>query len=261
LEVFDWNQVGSGMPLGTDSILFVLLFMPILVAKYSCNFFPFPFIGSTGISLSRLQSFEAQELDLPLEGVKKVTGSVHIRILWQPQLLARKKQHTSILSSGSNLVTGTAGATLGAGVAVIGGGAAIAGEGLQLGTKVVGGGIHAGTKVIGGGVNVGTKVIGGGGKALGGGLNSVFGMVRKSSKHDVKTEGLETNQLGSTLSPGSGAIPNSQSSSTSTMDGQNKRNSMEPMTRGKNFVWLKRAKATGIRKATEWPVLIFFPWL
>lgn len=199
LEVFDWNQVGSGSPL-----------------------------GSSGISLSRLESFTAQEIDLPLEGVKGVTGSVRIRILWQPQLLARKKQHTSILSSGAKVLTGTAGATMGAGMAVIGGGAAIAGEGLQLGGKVVGGGLNVGTKVIGGGLNVGSKVVGGGGKAIGGGLSSVFGMVRKSSKQDVKSEADDGNQSGSMTVPESGVIPNSQSTSTSTMNGQNKRNSMDP---------------------------------
>lgn len=126
-------------------------------------------------------------------------------------------------------MTGTAGATVGAGMAVIGGGAAIAGEGLHLGTKVVGGGFNAGTKVIGGG----GKAIGSGGKAIGSGLNTVFGMGRKSSKQDVKAEGLDGNQSGNMMMAGSGAIPNSGSSSTSTMDGHAKRNSMEPMSRGK----------------------------
>jgi hypothetical protein len=195
--------------------------------------------------LSRLESFTAQELDLPLEGVKGVSGSVKIRVLWQPQLLARKKQHTSILSSGAKVLTGTAGATAGAGKAVIGGGAAIAGEGLHLGTKVVGGGFNAGTKVIGGGLNVGGKVIGGGGKAIGSGINSVFGMGRKTSKHDVKAEGVDGNQSGNMLMAGSGAIPNSGSSSTSTMDGNTKRNSMEPMSRGKKEFCLGKESEHG----------------
>ncbi|KAI8578687.1 hypothetical protein K450DRAFT_246043 [Umbelopsis ramanniana AG] len=208
-------------------------------------------LGSTGISLSRLESFTAQEIDLPLEGVKGVTGSVKIRILWQPQLLARKKQHTSILSSGAKVLTGTAGATVGAGMAVIGGGAAIAGEGLQLGGKVVGGGLQAGTKVIGGGLSVGSKVVGGGGKAIGGGLNSVFHIGRKSSKQDVKTDATDGNQSGNMLVPESGVIPNSQSSSTSTINGQNKRNSMDPTARGKSFVWRKESEQDGIRKANK----------
>lgn len=150
--------------------------------------------GSTGISLSRLDSFAAQELDLPLEGVKGVSGTVKVRLLWQPQLLTKKKQQTSILSAGTKVLTGTAGATFGAGKLVVGGGAALAGEGLAMGGKVVGGGLHAGTKVVGGGINAGTKVVGGGlsagGKVIGGGgkaLGSVFGLRRSSklSKNDM----------------------------------------------------------------------------
>ena len=143
------------------------------------------------------------------------------------------------------MLTGTAGATVGAGMAVMGGGAAIAGEGLHLGTKAVGGGFNAGTKVIGGGLNVGGKVIGGGGKALGSGINSVFGMGRKSSKHDVKAEGLDGNQSGNMVVAGSGAIPNSGSSSTATMDGHAKRNSMESMIRGKKKFCLGKESEHG----------------
>jgi hypothetical protein len=141
-----------------------------------------PPLGSTGISLSRLESFDAQEIDLPLEGIKGVSGTIRVRLLWQPQLLAKKKQQTSILSSGTKVLTGTAGATFGAGKAVVGGG-------LHAGTKVVGGGLHAGTKVVGGGIHAGGKVIGGGGKVIGGGgkaIGSVFGFRRgsKASKND-----------------------------------------------------------------------------
>lgn len=153
---------------------------------------------------------------------------MRIRLLWQPQLLARKKQHTSILSSGTKVLTGTAGATFGAGKAVVGGGAAIAGEGLNLGTKVVGGGISAGGKVVGGGISAGGKVIGGGGKAIG----SVFGL-RRQSKRDFKSDTDNGNVIMDT-GTSVGAIPNNQSSSSATSDGglHSNRNSMEPMASG-----------------------------
>lgn len=135
--------------------------------------------------------------------------------MWQPQLLSRKKQNTSILASGTKVLTGTASATFGAGKAAVGGGAAFAGEGLQMGTKVVGGGLSAGGKVIGGG-----------GKAIG----SVFSL-RRSSKRDVKSE---VNNGDIAVDSGVGAIPNIQMSPSGTPDGglHSNRNSMEPMAAG-----------------------------
>lgn len=46
-----------------------------------------------------MESFQAKVVDIPLDGVSGVSGSVQVRFTWQPQLLARKKTHTSVLGT------------------------------------------------------------------------------------------------------------------------------------------------------------------
>lgn len=71
IEVFDWNQFLGDIPL-----------------------------GSGGISLrgDLVESFIARQVKIPLDGVAGVSGHVRVRFLWQPQLLIRKKTHTSVLA-------------------------------------------------------------------------------------------------------------------------------------------------------------------
>ncbi|KAI8138974.1 hypothetical protein BJV82DRAFT_628590 [Fennellomyces sp. T-0311] len=78
IEVFDWNQIQGDEP-----------------------------IGSGGITLrgDMVESFAAKEVSIPLDGVAGVTGSVRVRFLWQPQLLARRKTETSVLGSTTRIGT------------------------------------------------------------------------------------------------------------------------------------------------------------
>ncbi|KAI9313877.1 C2 domain-containing protein [Dichotomocladium elegans] len=70
IEVFDWNKFSGDVPL-----------------------------GSGGISLRGdfVESFVAKNVNIPLDGVAGVDGYVQVRLLWKPQLLIRKKTHTSVL--------------------------------------------------------------------------------------------------------------------------------------------------------------------
>ena len=52
-----------------------------------------------------VESFAAKDVKIPLDGVAGVTGSVHVRFLWQPQLLARRKTETSVLGSTTRIGT------------------------------------------------------------------------------------------------------------------------------------------------------------
>ncbi|KAI7902614.1 C2 domain-containing protein [Cokeromyces recurvatus] len=72
IEVFDWNHVQGHQP-----------------------------IGSGGITLrgDGVESFKARMVDIPLDGVAGVSGSVQVRFIWHPQLLVNKKNQTSVLSA------------------------------------------------------------------------------------------------------------------------------------------------------------------
>lgn len=53
-----------------------------------------------------VESFAAKEVAIPLDGAAGVTGSVHVRFLWQPQLLTKRKTQTTILST-TRMMTST----------------------------------------------------------------------------------------------------------------------------------------------------------
>ncbi|KAI9029637.1 C2 domain-containing protein [Phycomyces nitens] len=72
IEVFDWNQFQGDEPLGS---------------------------GGVSIRGDSVESFAARNVEIPLDGVAGVTGSVQVRFLWQPQLLIRKKTNTSVLGT------------------------------------------------------------------------------------------------------------------------------------------------------------------
>ncbi|PHZ11710.1 uncharacterized protein RHIMIDRAFT_313919 [Rhizopus microsporus ATCC 52813] len=85
IEVFDWNQMSGDVPL-----------------------------GSGGISLrgDRVESFFAREWDIPLDGVEGVDrSSVRIRLKWEPQLLVRKRTHTTFMKTAIQRVTTKMGTT------------------------------------------------------------------------------------------------------------------------------------------------------
>jgi hypothetical protein len=58
-------------------------------------------IGSGGFTLrgDAVESFKARLVDVPLDGVEGVSGSVQIRLTWHPQLLINKKTQTSVLGT------------------------------------------------------------------------------------------------------------------------------------------------------------------
>ncbi|KAI9493901.1 C2 domain-containing protein [Zychaea mexicana] len=96
IEVFDWNQFLGDTPLGS---------------------------GGISIRGDFVESFVAKQVRIPLDGVAGVSGHVRVRFLWQPQLLIRKKTHTSILgtttvnmntstNSSSNMLSPTSAATM-----------------------------------------------------------------------------------------------------------------------------------------------------
>ncbi|KAI8099043.1 C2 domain-containing protein [Halteromyces radiatus] len=68
IEVFDWNHIKGHSP-----------------------------IGSGGITIrgDNVESFTTHDMDIPLDGVAGVSGSVRVRFLWHPRLLANKKMFTS----------------------------------------------------------------------------------------------------------------------------------------------------------------------
>ncbi|ORX55786.1 hypothetical protein DM01DRAFT_1321135 [Hesseltinella vesiculosa] len=105
-SVFDWEQIGSDTLLGECSI---------------------PFAGDV------LESFGARDFELPLSNN---AGSLTVRLLWQPQLLARKRTGTSLFSATTRIFTGAPQNALGAS------------------KTIVGGGIGAGGKVLGAGIDV-----------------------------------------------------------------------------------------------------------
>jgi Ca2+-dependent lipid-binding protein len=70
--VFDWNQIHGDVPLGS---------------------------GGITIRGDMVESFSAHECEIPLDGQANDTGSVSVRLKWEPQLLLRKKTSTSFMGS------------------------------------------------------------------------------------------------------------------------------------------------------------------
>lgn len=143
VKIYDWDQIGSNTLLAEG---------PIPIAN--------------------LESFAVQEVDVPLRG-----GSIKLRLKWEPQLLARKREGTSLLGSTTRILTG------GTGLAgdVVGYGVGAGGKVLTGGTRMVGGAIGGGTKVVGGAIGGGIGAIGGGIGAIGRGFGKIGGHGKKPS--------------------------------------------------------------------------------
>ncbi|KAI9266500.1 C2 domain-containing protein [Phascolomyces articulosus] len=80
IEVFDWNQIQGDEP-----------------------------IGSGGITLrgDMVESFGVKDVNIPLDGVAGVTGSIRVRFKWDPHLLVKRKTQTSILGATTRIGTST----------------------------------------------------------------------------------------------------------------------------------------------------------
>ncbi|KAL0082033.1 C2 domain-containing protein [Phycomyces blakesleeanus] len=126
-EVFDWDQIGKNELIGRAEITFA---------------------GDL------VESFAAKDIEVSLGSDSKL----RVRLLWQPQLLARKRTGTNIFSATTRIFTSAPGAAVGAG-------------------------LGAGGKVLGGGV----KVLGGGVKAIGGGIRGIGKLGSGSSSKKSNT--------------------------------------------------------------------------
>ncbi|KAI8059246.1 C2 domain-containing protein [Gongronella butleri] len=167
--IFDWDQVGSDEELARVMV---------------------PFTADT------LESFTAREVELPLSEDGK--SLLKLRLLWQPQLLARAKQGTSLLGTATRTFTAVPGQALGAGVS-------LAGDAVGLGGKVLG---------------TGGKAIGSGGKAIVGGVGRVGGgIVGLGSRlgRSGTTRSNATNQNTLAVPDNTSARPESVYSTVSTV--------------------------------------------
>ncbi|KAI8099690.1 C2 domain-containing protein [Halteromyces radiatus] len=160
--VFDWDQVGSDEFIGEALI---------------------PFSGE------QLESFAAKDFEVNLtEG-----GTLKLRLLWQPQLLARKRTGTSLFSATTRIFTSAPGSALGAG------------------KTFAGAGIGAGGKVLGAGFDAGGKVLGAGFDAIGSGIRGIGKIGSNGKKADSPV-------VPSTSSSGTAAsTPDNHRFSTSTI--------------------------------------------
>ncbi|KAI8344503.1 C2 domain-containing protein [Chlamydoabsidia padenii] len=118
--IYDWDQLGDNEELGRGVINF---------------------------TSDVLESFEAKELEVQLSEGDSI---LKVRLLWQPQLIKRERQGTSLLGSTTRAFTAVPGHALGAGVSL-----------------------------AGDAVGLGGKMLGTGGRALGNGGKAVFGGVGK----------------------------------------------------------------------------------
>lgn len=76
--MFDWNQISGDVPLGS---------------------------GGISIRGDTVESFSARVVDIPLDGQASDTGTVRVRLKWEPQLLLRRKTHTTFMGTTRRMTT------------------------------------------------------------------------------------------------------------------------------------------------------------
>lgn len=129
-EIFDWNQIQQAKPLGG---------------------------GIIPLADENVVAFSPVEKEIHVTGVPGATGTLHLRLLWQPELLSRKKTATMLggaIGGATRVFTSAPGAVFGGTKAVVGGGAHLAGEGVHLGGKVIGGGARLAGGVLSSGMGL-----------------------------------------------------------------------------------------------------------
>ncbi|KAI9025288.1 C2 domain-containing protein [Phycomyces nitens] len=147
--VYDWDQFGK----------------PTLISKAKIHF-----------TDDVLESFAAKEVEVPLED----NSSLTVRLLWQPQILPRKRSNSNILTATSRMLTSVPGAGVHLAGNVVGTGLNV---GTQLATGVVGTGLGAGGMVLG----TGGKIVGDSVSALGNGIRGIgkFGKKDKTTPQNL----------------------------------------------------------------------------
>ncbi|KAI8083251.1 C2 domain-containing protein [Gilbertella persicaria] len=78
IEVFDWNQIAGDVPLGS---------------------------GGITIRGDMVESFCAHDIDIPLDGQAGDTGTVRVRLKWEPQLLLRRKTQKTFMGTTRRVTT------------------------------------------------------------------------------------------------------------------------------------------------------------
>lgn len=76
--MFDWNQISGDVPLGS---------------------------GGISIRGDTVESFSARDVGIPLDGQAGDTGAVRVRLKWEPQLLLRRKTHTTFMGTTRRMTT------------------------------------------------------------------------------------------------------------------------------------------------------------
>ncbi|EIW70089.1 hypothetical protein TREMEDRAFT_71520 [Tremella mesenterica DSM 1558] len=95
-------------------------------------------LGGGAIDLANLEPFESTEVTLPVVHEKGDRGTFSIRLLFQPEIIARSRQKTSTFSTAGRAITTVGGAGVGVGKGVFHGGEAVA-MGLGKGVGAIGG--------------------------------------------------------------------------------------------------------------------------
>lgn len=163
--MYDWDQIGKDKLLGRCEVAF---------------------------DGEQLESFAAKDIEASLGG----DATIRLRMLWSPQLLARKRTGTTLLSSTTKIFTSAPGAAFGVGKDVVG-------AGFGAGTKVIG----TGGKVIGGGVSA----IGGGVSAIGSGIGSGIRGIGRFGKKDKSSDASSDS---SSTTPAPAPVPTTSTTST-----------------------------------------------
>lgn len=170
--MYDWDQIGKDTLLGRCEVAF---------------------------DGEQLESFAAKDVEASLGG----GATIRLRMLWSPQLLARKRTGTTLLSSTTKIFTSAPGAAFGVGKDVVG-------AGFGAGTKVIG----TGGKVIGGGVSAiggGVSAIGGGVSAIGSGIGSGIRGIGRFGKKDKASDASSDS---SSTTPAPAPVPTTSTTST-----------------------------------------------
>jgi Ca2+-dependent lipid-binding protein len=90
LELFDWNQIEQAKSL-----------------------------GKAQINLEEIEPFQASELDLPLVTKHGEKGHIKVRLMFQPEIIAKSRKNTSTFSSAGRAMTQIGGLPVHAGKGVI----------------------------------------------------------------------------------------------------------------------------------------------
>ncbi|CAO3617263.1 unnamed protein product [Cunninghamella echinulata] len=170
--IYDWDQIGSHDELARGTI---------------------PFTSDV------LESFEAKQFDISLTN----GAELKVRLLWQPELLARERQGTSLLNTTARAFTAIPGTALGVGGNLVGGAVGLGGKALGTGVNITTGALGVGAGIAGGavgGVGKGGKaIVGGVGKGIRGigdlGSKVVHGRSSsKSNGNDIQPDVTHTGQ-------------------------------------------------------------------